>query len=164
MECSTHRTDSRYISISDSAQRHRLSLCDVHTHSTWKSSTVHATSRSAKRLPLLISTTDHHYDIRVPVSHGSTARGHLDQHRQGIDSTTADEDPDDPDEINHPPLPRGTVFTKTLSLSQTAHSDLTGRFPVKALSGSEYVFISVLDGYIHCEPIASRHQSNYVNA
>ena len=94
----------------------------------------------------------------------ATAREHLDQHRQGIDSTAADEDPDDPDEKNHPPLPRGTVFTKTLSLSQTAHSDLTGRFPVKALSGSEYVFISVLDGYTHCEPIASRHQSNYVNA
>ena len=93
----------------------------------------------------------------------ATARGHLDQHRQGLDSTTTDTDPDQADGT-HPPLPRGTVFTKTVSLSQTAHSDLTGRFPVKALSGSEYVFISVLDGYIHCEPIASRHQSNYVNA
>ena len=94
----------------------------------------------------------------------ATARGHLDQHRQGLDSTAIDTDPDQADEVTHPPLPRGTVFTKTLSLSQTAHSDLTGRFPVKALSGSEYVFISVLDGYIHCEAIASRHQSNYVNA
>ena len=61
-------------------------------------------------------------------------------------------------------MPRGTIFTKTLALSHTAHSDLTGRFPVKALTGLEYVFISVLDGYIHCEPIASRHQANYVNA
>ena len=94
----------------------------------------------------------------------ATARGHLDQHRQGLDSTSTDEQSDDPEEVDHPPLPRGTVFTKTISLSQTAHSDLTGRFPIKALSGSEYVFISVLDGYIHCEPIASRHQSNYVNA
>ena len=94
----------------------------------------------------------------------ATARGHLDQHRQGLDSTSLDDHPDDSDEADHPPLPRGTVFTKTLSLSQTAHSDLTGRFPVKALSGAEYVFISVLDGYIHCEAIPSRHQSNYVNA
>lgn len=67
-------------------------------------------------------------------------------------------------DIATPALPRGTAFTQTLPLSHTAHSDLTGRFPVKALTGSEYVFISILNGYIHCEPIASRHQSNYVHA
>ena len=62
----------------------------------------------------------------------ATARGHLDQHRQGLDSTTTDTDPDQADET-HPPLPRGTVFTKTVSLSQTAHSDLTGRFGAKLI-------------------------------
>ena len=94
----------------------------------------------------------------------ATARGHLDQHRQGLDSTSMDDPSDDPEEVDHPPLPRGTVFTKTISLPQSAHLDLTGRFPIKALSGSEYVFISVLDGYTHFEPIASRHQSNYIDA
>ena len=92
------------------------------------------------------------------------ARGHLDQHRRGLDSTTLDDLPDDVDTPEVASTPRGTVFTKTLSLSHTAHSDLTGRFPVRALTRSEYVFISVLDGYIHSEPIASRHRSNYVNA
>ena len=94
----------------------------------------------------------------------ATARGHLDQHRRGLDSTRSDELPDDVETPEITSVPRGTVFTKTLALSYTAHSDLTGRFPVKALTGSEYVFISILDGYIHCEPIASRHQTNYVNA
>lgn len=94
----------------------------------------------------------------------ATARGHLDQHRQGIDSTASHDISEDPDTAEHPPSPRGTTYTKLLALSQTAHSDLTGRFPIKALSGSEYVFISVLDGYIHCKPLTSRHQSNFVNA
>ena len=93
----------------------------------------------------------------------ATARGHLDQHRRGIDSTSLNDSAENLD-IATPALPRGTAFTQTLSLSQTAHSDLTGRLPVKALIRSEYVFVSILHRYIHCEPIASRHQSNCVHA
>lgn len=76
----------------------------------------------------------------------ATARGHLDQHRQGLDSTASNDlDDNETEEISHP---RRTAYTKVIPLSHTAHSDLTGRFPIKAASGAEYIFISVLDGYI----------------
>ena len=55
----------------------------------------------------------------------ATARGHLDHHRRGIDSTSLDDSAEDLD-IATPALPRGTAFTQTLSLSHTAHSDLAG--------------------------------------
>ena len=92
----------------------------------------------------------------------ATARGHLDQHRQGLDSTASDDlDDKETKEASHP---RRTAYTKVIPLSHTAHSDLTGRFPIKAASGAEYIFISVLDGYIHCEPMTSRHQTSYITA
>ena len=61
----------------------------------------------------------------------ATARGHLDQHRRGLDSTKLYDLPDDVNTPEITSLPRGTVFTKTLSLSHTAHSDLTGRLQSK---------------------------------
>ena len=94
----------------------------------------------------------------------ATARGHLDQHRQGQDSTSLDDLDDSDTNTNQQPKQRRTAFTKVIPLSHTAHSDLTGRFPIKAASGAEYIFISVLDGYIHCEPMTSRHQTSYITA
>ena len=94
----------------------------------------------------------------------ATARGHLDQHRQGQDSTA----PEILDDNDTAPGSRSknirTAYTKVIPLSHTAHSDLTGRFPVKAASGAEYIFIIVLDGYIHCEPMTSRHHTSYITA
>ena len=44
------------------------------------------------------------------------------------------------------------------------HSDLTGRFPVTSRNGAQYLFVSVLDGYIHVETMKTRHHSEYVAA
>ena len=96
-----------------------------------------------------------------------TAKGHLDQHRQGIDSTTDDA-------INtsttHAPVSSPndheshTVYVKTILASDTNHSDLTGRFPVVSLTGNQYLFISTMDGYIHSESMTSRHHTEYLKA
>ena len=94
----------------------------------------------------------------------ATARGHLDQHRQGLDSTASDELDNNETNTDSQLSSRRTAFTKVIPLSHTAHSDLTGRFPIKAASGAEYIFISVLDEYIHCVPMTSRHQTSYISA
>ena len=92
----------------------------------------------------------------------ATAKGHLDQLRQGIDSTSL-EPSHSPDTTPSSP---GThvAYVKTVLISGTAHSDLTGRFPVPSDTGSQYLFLSTMDGYIHAEPLPTRHQSEYVKA
>ena len=94
----------------------------------------------------------------------TTARGHLDQHRQGQDSTSFEDLEDNDSNTTSQPQQRRTVSTKVISLSHTPHSDLSGRFPINAASGAEYIFISVLNGYIHCEPMTSSHQTSYITA
>ena len=44
------------------------------------------------------------------------------------------------------------------------HSDLTGKFPVTSFSGMQYIIVSLMDGYIHVEPMRSRHHLEYVGA
>ena len=84
----------------------------------------------------------------------ATAQGHLDQHRQGQKSTaipTTIFPIDDPDEdalpLDAPKHP--TAYTQLVLMSDTLHSDLTGRFSVPSHNGAQYIFVSVLDGYIN---------------
>jgi hypothetical protein len=87
-----------------------------------------------------------------PPNSNATAQGHLDQHRQGQDSTrstptvvTFTED----STLPHPPQSqRNGIYTKCVTTTHTAHSDLTGRFPVVSRTGNQYLLVSVLDGYI----------------
>ena len=58
----------------------------------------------------------------------ATARGHIDQHRQGLDSTASSEDEEAGSCPTDPPQPTRTAYTKIIPVSHTAHSDLTGRF------------------------------------
>ena len=103
----------------------------------------------------------------------ATAKGHLNQRRQGLDSTkhspfqTDNFIPDISD--NDPPTINPTQFanyayTKLISISPTLSADLTGKFPVAADSGAQYVLISDMDGYIHSEPMLSRHHTSYIAA
>ena len=99
-----------------------------------------------------------------PLQSIATAKGHLDQHRQGLDSTA--DHPSSPP-VATPPDPVDsphTVYVKTILASDTSHSDLTGRFPIQSTSGQQYLFISTMDGYIHAEPMTSRHHTEYVKA
>ena len=103
----------------------------------------------------------------------ATAQGHLDLHRQGQHSTETSLhtfDIDDPLDNNVPDSPNDAVvtpphaYTQVILASQMLHSDLTGRFPVTSRNGTQYLFVSVLDGYIHVETMKTRHHSEYVAA
>ena len=96
----------------------------------------------------------------------ATAQGHLDQCRQGQDftksSTVTDTIPDVADD-NSQQL-RLDVFIKCITTTHTAHSDLTGRFPIISRTGNQYILVSTLDGYIHARPMKSRHHTEYKKA
>jgi Reverse transcriptase (RNA-dependent DNA polymerase) len=99
----------------------------------------------------------------------ATAQGHLDQHRQGQNSTkvphtlfTLDDTDDDTVATDAPT--QATAYTQVVLMSDTLHSDLTGRFPVTSHNGAQYIFVSVLDGYIHVEAMKTRHHTEYVTA
>ena len=49
-------------------------------------------------------------------------------------------------------------------MSDTLHLDLTGRFPVPSHNGAQYIFVSVLDGYIHVETMRTRPHTKYITA
>ena len=101
-----------------------------------------------------------------------TALGHLDQVRQGQNSTKrfvslfTDMDGDSPDDI-HVATENSIdshTYTHVFALTETMHSDLTGKFPVTSFSGMQYIIVSVMDGYIHVEPMRSRHHLEYIAA
>ena len=77
----------------------------------------------------------------------AAAKGHLDQHRQGLDSTA--EHPSSPP-VASPPDPvesPHTVYVKRVLASGTSHSDLTERcFPIQSTTRQQCLFISTIDG------------------
>ena len=99
----------------------------------------------------------------------STALGHLDQIRQGQHSTKQQivlfpEDIDDTSDLPADNTISDHTYTHVFQLSQTMHSDLTGKFPVTSFSGMQYILVSVLDGYGHVEPMKTRHHLEYIAA
>jgi hypothetical protein len=119
----------------------------------------------------------------------ATAYGHLDQTRQGQHSTSPQATlttttPLIPNPLSHQPSPppsadtittnldlhdpnfndSSNAFLRVIPISQTNHSDLTGRLPVRSRKGNEYILVSVLNGYIHMEPMPNKQASSYVNA
>ena len=114
-----------------------------------------------------------------PVNSNATAQGHLDQKRQGQESSITpillfDEDSDsdsDSDseaesttDVQAVQAHSNHAFTKVIPMSTVAHSDLTGRFPVTSFTGHQYVFITVMNSYIHVEPMKTRHHTDYIAA
>lgn len=101
-----------------------------------------------------------------------TALGHLDQNRQGQNSTKRFVSlfPENPhDQVDDArPLSDTSIdnnaYTHVFTLTDTMHSDLTGKFPVTSFSGMQYIIVSVLDGYIHVEPMRTRHHLEYIAA
>ena len=51
---------------------------------------------------------------------------------------------------------------KVLPLLQTVSADLQASFRLQRNTGAQYVLISEMDGYIHAEPMASRHHTAYI--
>ena len=103
----------------------------------------------------------------------ATAKGHLNEHRQSLDSThhlTSTNNTDDecvPDDLITPEPSSSSVtanhiYIKILSFPHRLSANLTGKFPVTAHSSTQYVLISKMDGYIHAEAMASHHHSVYI--
>ena len=110
----------------------------------------------------------------------ATAIGHLDRHRQGLDSTTPapvstsspsitanpityDDDIHNISASPDVPIDADTiVYTK---LFDTADFDATGRFPVPS-AGIKYAYhlVSCFNGNIHVEPMPSRSSASYIAA
>lgn len=99
-----------------------------------------------------------------------TAQGHLNQQRQGHDSTKTplftplvDNSFDIPHE-QLTPAEANRVYVQLHRLPHQLSSDLTGRFPVPSSTGSQYVLVTECDGYIHVEPMSARTTSEYMRA
>ena len=56
------------------------------------------------------------------------------------------------------------TYTHVFALTDTMHTDLTGKFPVTSFSGMQYIMVSVMDGYIHVEAMRTRHHLEYIAA
>ena len=99
-----------------------------------------------------------------------TALGHLDQIRQGQQSTKRFASlffdiETDASELG-PPTSQISINNNAnvhvFMLSEMMHSDLAGKFPITFFSGMQYILTSVLDGYIHANPMKSRHHLEYI--
>jgi hypothetical protein len=102
-----------------------------------------------------------------------TSKGHLDNHRHGLRSTHPDPSLDETDSDRHPPSstrPSGPlpVYTKLIDLTRNGstaiHADASGRFPIPAKSGAQYVLIMYCANFIHAETLRSRATSDYIAA
>jgi hypothetical protein len=116
----------------------------------------------------------------------ATALGHLDQTRQGLDSTkgkrviatlpSPDPTPNPPDASDELPTvdpydPEGVdtfddsqsplLFCRTFA---AADIDASGRFPVSSSRRKEYHLLRYFKGYVHVEPLPSRTQTAYIDA
>jgi len=109
----------------------------------------------------------------------ATAKGHLDQTRQGQRSTSTnmnniffdEETTNDMFPENSPKEPRTRlVLTKVLEARQLPTSqhyvDATGRFPVRSQRGNEYCMIMLSEdaNYIHVQPMKNRRAESEVAA
>eukprot|EP01034_Spumella_vulgaris_P028005 gene28005-34797_t len=105
----------------------------------------------------------------------ATAKGHLDQTRQGQRSTKAafvEESEDDwhPQEIASPlsQQTRRTVLIKIVPVSNVSmqYLDLTARMPIPSKRGNQYTMIMYCEdvNYIHAEPMQTRNAAEYVRA
>ena len=105
-----------------------------------------------------------------PLSSPATAKGHLDQVRQGMRNTAIpDAELFDSDVTLHPPCrpcssSRATVAVKIIPFSDMRYTDLTGLYPIQAKSGHQYLLIMLSCNYILLEPMRSRDQAEFVNA
>lgn len=111
----------------------------------------------------------------------ATALGHLDQSRQGYDSTSTikpprpqvpltplsdDVDPEESDDESDQASRQQELTPEPLlcKLHSTCDVDASGRFPVASVSKNEYILLSYFKGYVHAEPLSNRHHTSYIDA
>ena len=107
---------------------------------------------------------------RHPPNTMATAKGHLNQTRQGQRSTKTREVCDPSDEEDFHPTPSKIIsykiICKLVGRTLTNFSDLTGRFPVQAINGDSYMLVMYSEGanYIHIETMPNRSSEEYVKS
>ena len=91
---------------------------------------------------------------RWPPRSTATAKGHLDRNKSGQRSTREADD-QFPTARSAPRAPKGRrvdVFTHV-------HADLTGQFPVRSVSGNEYVLLAYVEDYNYVVPFPVRDRA-----
>lgn len=99
----------------------------------------------------------------------ATAKGHLDQTRQRnkrrlsittVESSTSIDTVPPPANVEE----SNDVYVQCIPLTDLAHVDLTGRFPLCSRIGNQYVLVFCWDGYVHYEAMPSRKATAYLAA
>ena len=104
-----------------------------------------------------------------------SALGHLDQTRQGQQSTKSSKSKvktpasgDIPDSNDAAAIADDCIHVRVVDLNDRdpdiMHTDATGRFPHTSRKGNNYVLISTLNGYIHYEAMRDRTAEQYTLA
>ena len=94
----------------------------------------------------------------------ATFKGHLDQKRQGLDSTKIDTDIESPT-ISTSPQSSSNIYMDYIKIDDaTLHVDLSGKLPITSRSGYNYVLImyNVDTNYIKAIPQKSRDAAEYI--
>jgi hypothetical protein len=92
-----------------------------------------------------------------------TQKGHMKRQRQGVRSTKVREET----EPNLPAIPKAKdIYIKIYNVSETMHTDQTGRFPATSSRGNQYVMVLVeVDGnFIDAEPMKNRSEGAMIKA
>ena len=92
-----------------------------------------------------------------PPNSPAISDGHLNRHRQNVQSTDSDK--------RKRSRNKHSVTIKTFMTSDNdLHCDATGRFPIEAEDGSNYVVVSVYKNYIHAVTMPDRSAISYRTA
>ncbi len=93
-----------------------------------------------------------------------TQQGHMKQQRQGVCSTKLTVNDEECPVPNTKKM--HDVFIKIHNVSETMHTDQTGRFPATSSKGNQYIMVLVkVDGnYIDAEPMKNKTEGSRIKA
>ena len=117
--------------------RHRRGIHTIHSHVCWQSSVINIPFGITKRVPVRISAPYALYGHSLSVAHCGNSTGSFRPAQAREDSTASEVLDEDDTAPGSKPKNIRTAYRKVIPLSHTAHSDLTGHFPIKAASGAE---------------------------
>jgi hypothetical protein len=93
-----------------------------------------------------------------------TQQGHMKKQRQGVRSTK--QNADDKQYTTSSTKKMHDVYIKIHNVTETMHTDQTGRFPATSTRGNQYIMVLVeVDGnYIDAEPMKNRTEGSIIKA